>query len=240
VNIPDRLRERASQGFGPAPRVAPAKTGPPASRAARAVLELLAAQPGPVTTAALAELTGQHANTVREHLDALVDGGLATRERAKAAGRGRPSWLYSAAPAGAGAPEYAALATALAVQIARTSSQPFDDAVAAGARWGSQLAAAASVSPSSPAQARRGVVEVLDGLGFAPAADRRATVVRLRQCPLLDAALAEPGVVCAVHLGIVRGALDSWHTASDETSLAPFAEAGACLLHLGGATRRRG
>jgi predicted ArsR family transcriptional regulator len=238
VNIPDRLRERAGQGFGPAPRITAAAPGPPPTRSAHAILELLAAQPEPVTTAVLAELAGQHPNTVREHLDALVEGGLATRARATSVGRGRPSWLYSATPARTAAPEYAALATALAAQIARTSDRPHEEALAAGATWGRQLAAGTATAPSSPAEARRGVVAVLDGLGFAPSADPRSMVVRLRRCPLLDAALAEPRVVCAVHLGIVRGALDSWHTASDETGLAPFAEPGACPLHLRGATRR--
>ena len=62
---------------------------------------------------------------------------------------------------------------------------------------------------------------------------------RLRRCPLLEAAVEQPEVVCSVHLGIVRGALDTWGTTSDETSLVPFAEPGACLLHLTGATTRR-
>ena len=51
--------------------------------------------------------------------------------------------------------------------------------------------------------------------------------------------MEQPEVVCSVHLGIVRGALDTWGTTSDETSLVPFAEPGACLLHLTGATTRR-
>jgi predicted ArsR family transcriptional regulator len=81
-------------------------------------------------------------------------------------------------------------------------------------------------------------MDLLTGLGFDPTADSRVQTVRLRQCPLIAAAREEPEVVCSVHLGIVRGALESWHTRSDGTSLVPFAEPGACLLHLTGATAR--
>lgn len=202
------------------------------------MLDLLASQERPVTAAALAGSSGQHTNTVREHLDALVEAGLASRFRAEASGRGRPAWLYEATATDQPVVrEYAGLATALALQLARTSAHPREDAVEAGRTWGEQLAAGRT-APTSPAGARREVVDLLTGLGFDPSADSRAQTVRLRQCPLIAAARQEPGVVCSVHLGIVRGALDTWHTRSDETSLVPFAEPGACLLHLTGATTR--
>ncbi|GAB3446357.1 helix-turn-helix domain-containing protein [Phycicoccus ginsengisoli] len=204
------------------------------------MLDLLAGHAEPVTAAALAQSTGQHPNTVREHLDALVDAGLATRERAGSSGRGRPAWLYAASELPQPVVrEYAGLATALAMQLARSSAHPREDAVEAGRVWGEQLASE-RVAPSSPAGARRDVVDLLGGLGFDPTADSRVETVRLRQCPLLAAAREEPEVVCSVHLGIVRGALDTWHTRSGETSLVPFAEPGACLLHLTGATARTG
>jgi len=202
------------------------------------VLDLLASQERPVTAAALAGSSGQHTNTVREHLDALVEAGLASRFRAEASGRGRPARLYEATATDQPVVrEYAGLATALALQLARTSSHPREDAVEAGRTWGEQLAAGRT-APPAPAGARREVGDLLTGLGFDPSADSRAQTVRLRQCPLIAAARQEPGVVCSVHLGIVRGALDTCHTRSDETSLVPFAEPGACLLHLTGATTR--
>ncbi|TQJ50261.1 helix-turn-helix domain-containing protein [Phycicoccus sp. SLBN-51] len=239
MNIPASLEQRLSTpGLGPRPASATAAAGAAPSRAAAAVLDQLAAHAGPVTAAALAESSGQHTNTVREHLDALVEAGLATRERAESSGRGRPAWLYAATEVQQPVVrEYAGLATALAMQLARTSTHPRDDAVEAGRAWGEQLASE-RVTPSSPAGARREVVDLLTGLGFDPTADSRVQTVRLRQCPLIAAAREEPEVVCSVHLGIVRGALESWHTRSDETSLVPFAEPGACLLHLTGATTR--
>jgi predicted ArsR family transcriptional regulator len=239
VNIPTSLERRlATPGLGPRPASASAAAGAAPSRAAAAVLDLLVAQRGPVTAAALAQGSGQHTNTVREHLDALVEAGLATRERAESSGRGRPAWLYEATEVEQPVVrEYAGLATALAMQLARTSAHPREDAVEAGRAWGGQLAAERT-APATPAGARREVVDLLTGLGFDPTADSRVQTVRLRQCPLIAAAREEPEVVCSVHLGIVRGALDTWQVRSDETSLVPFAEPGACLLHLTGATTR--
>jgi predicted ArsR family transcriptional regulator len=49
---------------------------------------------------------------------------------------------------------------------------------------------------------------------------------------LLEAAHKYPEVVCGVHLGIVRGALAQYGADSEGTALLPFAEPGACLLHL--------
>lgn len=226
-------------GYGPSPTPAGASAQRGPGRAAAVVLEMLRAQEEPTTAASLADRLGQHTNTVREHLDALVEDGLATRERARANGRGRPAWLYTAAPSPTSARgEYAGLATALAMQLAKSSTHPRDDAVAAGMEWGRHLAVALPEEPATPGAARRDVVRLLDGLGFAPSPDQRAMSVRLRQCPLLDAARQQPDVVCSVHLGIVRGALATWHTTSEGTSLIPFAEPGACLLHLTGATER--
>lgn len=227
------LSERMAAGFGPRPATGSRAHEAP-GRAAAAVLMTLEAHDEPVTVADLTRVTGQHPNTVREHLDALVDAGLAERSRAAVSGRGRPAWRYAAVPApGGGSPEYAGLATALALQLARTSRDPREEATSAGHVWGASLAGGVRPRPGTAASARRGVVEVLDGLGFGPEPDRRATTVRLRQCPLLEAAQEHPEVVCSVHLGIARGALDAWGAASGDVALVPFAEPGACLLHLG-------
>lgn len=209
---------------------------------------------------ALSTLTRQHPNTIREHLDGLVDDRLAVRTRAPSQSRGRPAWLYSAAPevgTEPGAREYAGLASALAGQIARTSRQPRADSIDAGREWGRSLVrrspvpapapapvdagqgavpgAAKSQKPPSAMAARREVVSLLEELGFAPAADARVGVVKLHRCPLLEAAHQNPEVVCGVHLGLVRGALDELGAAPDQTeriALQPFSEPGACRLDM--------
>jgi predicted ArsR family transcriptional regulator len=79
------------------------------------------------------------------------------------------------------------------------------------------------------------VVDLLEELGFAPSPDARAGVVKLRRCPLLEAAHQYPEVVCGVHLGVVRGALEELGASPEQTectALHPFSEPGACRLEL--------
>jgi predicted ArsR family transcriptional regulator len=191
---------------------------------------------GPRTVTALAAALGLHPNTVREHLDGLVELGLASREQAPSSGRGRPAWRYTAEPehVPAAARDYAALATVLAAHLARTSTAPADDAAAAGRDWGRALVAGRPARADA-AQARRDVVRLLGEVGFAPEADARDRTVLLRRCPILDAARRHPDVVCHVHAGLVSGALESLGDVEDaeRVELRPFAVPGACLLHLG-------
>lgn len=216
--------------------------GPLSTQRARA-LEWLQHRADAVTVADAASGLGMHPNTVREHLEALVGRGLAIRERAPATGRGRPAWRYRAADdrqePDPRVRDYAGLATALASHIARTSSDPAADALAAGEEWGRSLATGTRGDRPTPAGARHRVLEILGELGFDPTpsgeAAARATTVDLRRCPLLDTARRYPGVVCSVHLGIVRGALEELGGEPENAALLPFAEPGACRLHLAAA-----
>jgi predicted ArsR family transcriptional regulator len=194
------------------------------------VLQLLVDQPRPPRLAALAQASGQHPNTLREHLEALVADGWVRRTRSEPQGRGRPAWRYEAVD-DRGRDEYAGLATALAAAIAATSPAPTETARFAGEQWGHTLAAERDADPQTPEEARDEVVSMLDELGFEPDVDdEHADRVRLTRCPLLDAAHRYPGVVCEVHRGIVGGALAAYGADPTGTDLVPFAEPGACLL----------
>ncbi len=218
--------------LGPAP--VRGSVGPPLSGPRGAVLERLQRTGAPVTIAGLAAELGLHPNTAREHLDGLIERGLATRKRAEAAGRGRPAWRYTAAidrlEPDPRVRDYAGLASALAGHLTRTSPDPSADGLAAGRAWGRSLVAEHPGHPG--ATPRHRVVALLDELGFAPQADADARSVALRRCPLLDAAREYPEVVCQVHLGIVRGALERYEGDPEPTELLAFAEPGACRLHL--------
>lgn len=227
-------------GFGPRPTAssAPAQT---LSRAQARVLTALRAQPEPVTLSELSEVTELHPNTLREHLEALQRSGLLRREPAPPAGPGRPAWLYRAAAVSpAGHSEYAGLAGALAATIHRTSADPASDAALAGTDWGHELAAGHR-RPAAPeeAGARGQVVALLDEIGFAPESDSTHAEVRLTQCPLLETAVRYPDVVCNVHLGIVRGALEEFGADPGPAELFPFSEPGACRLRLAAGPARR-
>lgn len=208
----------------------PASGTRPLSPSRAAMLEQLGDQPEPVTQSALVAVTGRHPNTVREHLEGLLRAGLVRRFRAEPSGRGRPAWLYEAVGSGSES-EYAGLASALAAAIARSSTRPPEDAMAAGEAWGHELVRDRAETAAGPVEARSRVVALLDDLGFAPQQEGAAAdQVRLTRCPLLAAAHRHPEVVCGVHLGIVRGALEEYGAAPDGSDLAPFAEPGACLL----------
>lgn len=222
---------RIKPGHGPRPAVGASR---PLSPSRAELLETLRAQHAPVTIAALTQLTGLHANTLREHLDALIHAGMASRQRATVTGRGRPAWLYLAHGEDvAAAPEYAGLAAALAATIARTSDSPGADAEAAGRSWGDTLASEQGLEVADgPRGAREGVVRLLDRMGFAPNPDDESVEVRLERCPLLEAAHQHPEIVCRVHLGLTKAALERQGVDGEETELIPFAAPGACVLRL--------
>lgn len=202
----------------------------PMSASRRAILEMLSDQPEPVTQAAIVQLIDLHPNTVRDHLEALVRAGLVRRFHAEPSGRGRPAWLYEALGGETAGSEYAGLAAALAATISATSPQPRAAATVAGEHWGHELARDRGATASSPVEARERVVDLLDDLGFAPETEDRPEQVRLTRCPLLEAAHRHPEVVCGVHLGIVRGALEELGADPAGAELLPFAEPGACRL----------
>lgn len=235
---------------------------PPLSAARTAVLRALGSEDGAQTVAAVADRLGQHPNTVRDHLDSLLDDGLIERFRAEPAGRGRPAWLYRIAPdlglladdIGMGFPhegrEYIDLAVALIDQVADSSPDPGELARQAGRRWGRALADRQRRSdrghrsdtgddgadPHPATDPRVMMSELLADLRFDPEPGDGASTLRLTTCPFLAAAKRNPQVVCQVHLGIVQGAWERLGGDPATVDLTPFAEPGACLLQL---TERR-
>ncbi len=196
-------------------------------------MDRLRDQPEPLTLSSLVSATGLHENTLREHLAALVRRGLVRRHRAEPVGRGRPAWLYELTEEESAGSEYAGLAAALATTIARTNDDPARAAAAAGEGWGRELARDRGATPGSPDAARDEVLRLLEDLGFTfEGVPEHPAEVRLTRCPLLEAARRHPEVVCAVHLGLVRGALNAYGADPAGSALVPFAEPGACRLVL--------
>lgn len=206
----------------------------PLSGQRAAVLRQLLEHPEGARITTLAAELDLHPSTIREHAEALTEAGLAERTRAEPSGRGRPAWLYSAADSGVDSPladprlrDYAGLAMSLASALTRISTDLEEDAVAAGIDWGRELAEADTTV--GPPEER--VVAVLTQLGFAPQPGPGSSIA-LTQCPLLDAARRYPDVVCRVHLGIVRGALEVFDGTRTASNLRPFAAEGSCTLEL--------
>ena len=216
------------RGRSSGPRPAPSSPVTGLSRSRAALLETLRGQSSPTSIAALAAHTGLHENTLRGHLEGLEQDGLVTRRREAPEGRGRPAWLWSAV--GSRPSEYAGLAAALATAIQRTSSDPAADAALAGRDWGRTLV---RDRPARPSGSRALVRDLMVELDFGPVVDEAADgPVRLTRCPLLEVARRHTDVVCSVHAGLAAGALEESGDTATEVVLEPFAEPGACLLHL--------
>lgn len=189
------------------------------------LLRMVEAQSAAVSTGALVKASGLHENTVRGHLEHLRADGFVTRDAAPAEGRGRPAWLWRAHLDASAAP-YAALAGVLAESLARTSADPVAEAREAGRCWGQDLANAQAPGTSDP---RGAVVSAMREAGFEPH-DTGAEVL-LRRCPLIEAAVKHPSIVCSVHLGMVDGVLDATGGRGD-ADLQPFTSPHECTLRL--------
>jgi predicted ArsR family transcriptional regulator len=195
------------------------------------LLSVLRGSMEPLGVADLARAVGLHPNTVRAHLQQLLDAGLAVQEPARPVGRGRPPQRFRADPDAADedpAP-YRTLARVLTEQLA---DRPDAGAQArsAGDRWGHGLAVDLAPAPAATDGMQR-MVELLDGAGFAPEAPVGTSAINLRRCPFGTLAVGRERVVCGVHLGLMRGALDAIGAPLDATRLEPFVRPDLCVAH---------
>ena len=206
------------------------------------VLEVLRAQTAPLAVVVVADRVGLHPNTVRLHLDQLVEAGLVAREPEPRDRPGRPRLVYVATPStggpdggdheGAGRDGYRLLAEILASHLEGTTSHGAAEATAAGRSWGRMVSAEPTSTPVSARQATDHLVQLLDELGFAPRTTGPTDPIELHRCPFRQVAEKHSPVVCGVHLGLMQGALDELASPVRATGLEPFVTPGLCLAHL--------
>jgi predicted ArsR family transcriptional regulator len=198
----------------------------------RALLAALRQAGGPRDVHTLAAQVGLHPNSAREQLARLADAGLVRVATAAPSGRGRPRRSYQAVPEATSEP-LRVLATALADGLAGVPDAVARSA-AAGERWGRD--AASTLPPTAPADALDAVVGLMDEAGFAPdivaGSPDDATTVRLHACPFLPFEARHLDVVCSVHLGFLRGALDTLGAPLEATAIHPFDTPDTCTAHL--------
>lgn len=160
----------------------------------------------PVDVAELTEHLGLHHNAIRQHLAKLVEAGLVSEATAPRVGRGRPRLVYTvdaSAESRWGVTGPYERLTLLLSEIIRTGDSPVD----VGRRSGRQ-ARAATIDAADPVA---GLVDAMERHGFEPTATRRGDKVDivLGACPFETTALADPDIVCGLHLGLAYGAADS-------------------------------
>lgn len=183
-----------------------------------------------MTVSEVAKATGAHPNTTREHLEALVQAGELDRAQLPAVGRGRPPMIYRAIPKARDVgPEYRVLAEMLVRFMEQAWSDPDErrlHAVEAGRWWAERWG-----TGDRERLLRAAMFDAEPAPGIVPDADRPTLTFRVRRCPVLDVAREYPDVVCYAHLGILRAWVADQGMAEDLT-LEPFAEVGACLMHV--------
>lgn len=209
----------------------------------REVLDVLRTAAAPLDVAEVAERIGVHPNTVRFHLEALTGEGLVERQVLEPSGRGRPRTVYAPKPGmdRGGTRSYRLLAQMLLSRVAATGSDGPSMAMEAGRAWGRSLVEPPPPSRRpTPEESAGRLVELLDGLGFAPDPEGGTVPsrIRLRHCPFLELAEEYGQLVCPLHLALMQGALAELRAPLTATGLEPFAEPDACLAHLAPAPQR--
>ncbi|MFI6662259.1 helix-turn-helix transcriptional regulator [Streptomyces sp. NPDC050523] len=209
----------------------------------REVLDVLRAASAPLSVVEAAERLAVHPNTVRFHLEALVEEGLVEPEVLEPSGPGRPRTVYAPRPGmdRGGTRRYQLLAHMLLGRLATKGPDARSTVVEAGEAWGRSLADPSpppSGRPTAEESAARLVV-LLDDLGFDPAASTSAggegeapSLIRLRHCPFLELAEEHGQLVCPLHLALMQGALAEMRAPLTVADLEPFAEPDVCLAHL--------
>lgn len=196
------------------------------------VLRVLKAAAGPLSIGQIAETLDVHPNTVRFHLDTLIDNGQAERVEPDRSRPGRPAQLFRAVRGmdPTGPRDFRVLAEILTDRLAaeRGSSRR---AVEAGQAWGRRLKPPA-VRDDHPANPVDHLIAALDDLGFAPERVNRSEL-GLRNCPFLELAEVRAGVVCPIHLGLMQGALEAWDAPVTVDRLDAFVEPDLCVARLG-------
>jgi len=187
-----------------------------------------------MSIATIADTLDVHPNTVRFHLDTLVNAGRVEQVASDRKGPGRPALLFRATQRmdPGGPRHYRLLAEILAVALAGDRDAGAR-ATAAGLEWGRRLKPPPPITTEAPGAEDpiQHLIGFLDELGFAP--ERRGSEqVELRHCPFLELAETQKTVICPIHLGLMQGALETWGAPVTADRLEAFVEPDLCLVHL--------
>lgn len=191
------------------------------------LLELLERAGGALSSEELATETGLHPNTVRAHLDVLIDAGLVTWALEPRTRPGRPRRLFAALPRPeAIAREHELLAAALAASL-----DPLPDgprlAEESGRSWGRGLV---SAHARSAGEAVTSVVGLLAERGFGPVAEGRE--ITMCSCPFRELAVRYERIVCSLHKGLIDGALERLEAPLEVAELRPWVTPDRCVARL--------
>ena len=210
-------------------------TDPTTSKPRRRLLKLLRRSDTPLDVYQLAEVTGLHITTVRAHLDLLAKAGQVTVQKTPRTTRGRPRTVYAARTEEAPPDGYRPLAALLAAHLGPTPRTRRRRAEKVGRDWATSLIP--TTNTTDPDETAHRIVDLFTEMNFdpelvdpAPATGERE--IRLRACPYRDVAREHPDVVCAIHLGLLQGAITQLGAPPTAVRLVPFVKPHLCLAYL--------
>lgn len=173
------------------------------SAARRRVLETVEAAAEPLTATEVAKALNLHHNTVREHLDSLVDAGFVRSAPRPTGKRGRPALLYSPT-----APDptlvlasYLTLLDAIAATLG-DGEQARSTALEIGRRWAEMTPPAAMAKNSTTGGVAEALLPSLALMGFSP--ELLDNEIVLRSCPMILDGRGPDPLVCLMHEGFLR------------------------------------
>jgi predicted ArsR family transcriptional regulator len=198
----------------------------------RRVLALIDGADHPVDVAELAATTGLHPNTLRGHLQLLVDLEQIDRTVESRSAPGRPRVLYSARHTVGTDDPYKQLAGELANGIAHTDGR--GAAHSAGRHWGRRLRATARLDDDTVADVRTATdlaARGLEQLGFGTQTEPLGDRLYLTSCPFGELARENPSV-CQVHAGLLSGLFEELGGRVELDRLDVFVRPDLCIAHL--------
>ncbi len=212
------------------------------------ILEALRGSAKAQTVSELARLLRVHGNTVRFHLESLLADGLIEIEDDESSERsvGRPAIRYRAI-ARVAPSQMRHTETLVKLLLGDLAADPEGAARAEqiGQRWGREQAQKTETGGSSaPLHGDvKALSTLLDDMGFESDPPSNSDIY-VKSCPFLDEVQLEhveearkAGTrvlppVCAVHLGVMKGALSQWDAEVAVNDLIPFARVDRCRISL--------
>lgn len=171
---------------------------------------------GAKTITELAEATGLHHNTAREHLHRLIDAGFVDSEPVPTVTKGRPKLRYRAARGADNPARQARLESAERRTMLVRRMLPVADVTEERTPKTRQLDA---------------LEDHMDQCGFDAEIDADNTHMVMHDCPFADIAKDNPQV-CQVHFALVQDALDVADGPLQAKELHPFAAPKLCTVDL--------
>src|SRR5262249_30620681 len=194
------------------------------------IVEELQASPDGLDAQELGRRLGLHPNTIRWHLGVLAEAGLVDSHPAERTKPGRPRIVFTTRHDRGERGHYRLLATVLTGGFAELPDAA-SRAEEAGRAWGGYLVDTPPPHVRTPDEnAVQQIVALLDEHGFRP--EREGNEIHMRRCPFREMAETAPGVVCAVHAGLISGALTGLHSRLEVDQLDAFVRPDLCIARL--------